>query len=147
MILDGAQRDDYTRACEVEEYAGVIGLGETSALVLGQEPATTCYVPERRIFVRWLAADSDAELFAAAEAVLADPDTAWEDCGLGVTDGDAVLMDSAEAGADLGVAYPPGGGLPDQAAVPIRAGTWRVRAVHTSGEYPWVGVVQLLQAS
>ncbi|WP_069463451.1 Imm21 family immunity protein [Actinacidiphila rubida] len=147
LILDGSRRDDYARACEVEEYAGVIPVGEASALVLGQEPATTCYVPEHRVFVRWLAADSEAELFEAVEAVLAGPDTAWEDGGTWTTDGDAVLMDSAEAGADLGVEYPTGGGFPDQAPVPIPAGTWRVRAVHTGGESPWVGVVQLLPAS
>lgn len=147
LILGGTQRDDYDRACEVEEYAGVISLGDASALVLGQEPATTCYVPGERIFVRWLAADSDAELFETVEAVLADPATAWEECGFWVTDGDAVLMDSAEAGADLGVEYPTGGGFPDQAAVSIAAGMWRVRAVHTGGEYPWVGVVQLLPPS
>ncbi|WP_281257802.1 Imm21 family immunity protein [Streptomyces uncialis] len=46
---------------------------------------TTCFLPEKRVFVRWLAADSEAEVFTAAEAVLADPDTAWEDNGLWVT--------------------------------------------------------------
>lgn len=60
------------------------------------------------MLVRWLAADSEAEVFTAAEAVLADPDTAWEDSGLWGTDGPAVLMDSAEAGADRGVDYPDG---------------------------------------
>lgn len=93
--------------------------------------------------MRWLAADSETELLAAAEAVLAGPDTAWEDCGLWVTDGPAVLMDSAEAGADLGVEYP-GGGWPEQALVQTPACRWRVRAVHAAGEFPWVGVVQLV---
>ncbi|MFJ1796905.1 Imm21 family immunity protein [Kitasatospora griseola] len=30
------------------------------------EPAATCYLPEQRAFVRWLAADSDAEFASAA---------------------------------------------------------------------------------
>lgn len=52
-------------------------------------------------------------------------------------------MDSAVAGVDLGVEHPDGG-RPDQAPVQIRAGQWRVRAVHKSGEFPWVGLVQLV---
>lgn len=145
VLGDADGRDDYDRACEVEDWAGVIavGVGAATALVLADEPAKTCFLPEKLLFVRWLAADSEAELFAAAEAVLADPDTAWEDGGLWVTDGPAVLMDSAEAGADLGVEYPDGG-QPDQAPVQLPAGRWRVRAVHRTGEFPWVGVAQLV---
>ncbi|MEV5520436.1 Imm21 family immunity protein [Streptomyces sp. NRRL S-1314] len=145
VLGDADGRDDYDRACEVEDWAGVIavGAGAATVLVLADEPAKTCFLPEKLLFVRWLAADSEAELFAAAEAVLADPDTAWEDGGLWVTDGPAVLMDSAEAGADLGVEYPDGG-QPDQAPVQLPAGRWRVRAVHQTGEFPWVGVAQLV---
>lgn len=40
-------------------------------------------------------------------------------------------MDSAVAGADLGMEYP-GGGRPDQSPVQIPAGQWRVRAVGRS---------------
>lgn len=112
--------------------------------MLGDEPATTCYLPLQRVFLRWLAADSEAELLEAVGSVLADPGTAWEDCGVWESDGAAVLMDSAEAGTDLGVEYPSGGGEPDQAAVDVPAGRWAVRAFHSTGEYPWVGVVQLL---
>lgn len=147
VILGGTDvPDDYDRACSVEEFAGVIGLrdGDKGALVLGDEPATTCYLPDQRIFLRWFAADSDVELFAAAEAVLSDPAAPWEECGTWETDGPAVLMDSAEAGSDLGVPYPTGGGQPDEAPVLIAAGRWRIRAFHKCDEFPWVGVVQLL---
>ncbi|WP_237551766.1 MULTISPECIES: Imm21 family immunity protein [unclassified Streptomyces] len=148
ILGDADGRDDYDRACEVKDWAGVIAVGANAAtaLVLADEPAKTCFLPERRLFVRWLAADSESELFATAEAVLADPDTGWEDGGLWVTDGPAVLMDSAEAGRDLGDDYP-GGGRPEQAAVRLPAGQWRVRAVHKSGESPWVGLVQLVLKS
>lgn len=129
----------------MEDRAGVIAVsaGAVTALVLADEPAKTCFLPEKLLFVRWLAAHSEAELFTAAEVVLADPDAAWEDGGLWVNDGPAVLMDSAEAGADLGVDYPHGG-QPDQAPVQLPAGQWRVRAVHKSGKFPWVGLVQLV---
>jgi hypothetical protein len=96
------------------------------------------------VFLRWLAAGSEAELRSAADAVLADPATVWEECGTWVTDGPAVLMDSAVAGSDLGVEYP-GGGMPDGAPVPLSAGRWRVRATHTEVDGgSRVGLVQLL---
>ncbi|MFG2825182.1 Imm21 family immunity protein [Kitasatospora sp. NPDC048365] len=148
IVGDGSQPDDYDRACAVEDLAEVISLaghGTASALVLGDEPATICYVPELRAFVRWLAADSDAELVAAAESALNDPATPWEECGSWQTDGPAVLMDSAEAGRHLGMPYPDGRGQPSQAPVPVPGGCWRVRAVHTwANESTSVGVVQLL---
>ncbi|MFF4343663.1 Imm21 family immunity protein [Kitasatospora sp. NPDC001540] len=148
MILGNTdQQDDYDRACAVADYAGVISLRGTdsaTALVLGDTPDSTCYLPEHRAFMRWLAADSDTELLAAAEIVLSDPATQWEECGVWETDGPAVLMDSAEAGKDLGVPYPNGRGLPDEAPVPVPAGRWRVRAFHQrASEGAWVGVVQL----
>ncbi|MFF4580125.1 Imm21 family immunity protein [Streptomyces sp. NPDC001389] len=71
----------------------------------GARGASASYLPEHRAFLRWLAADSEADL-AAAEAVLADPASQWETCGTGATDGPAVLMDSATAGAGLGVEFP-----------------------------------------
>nr|WP_234376951.1 Imm21 family immunity protein [Streptomyces sp. TP-A0356] len=99
---------------------------------------------EELLFVRWLAAESsEEEVLAGAEPVMADPDTPWEDAGSWAIDGPAVLMDSAVAGADLGVEYP-GGGQPEQAPVQLPPGRWRVRAVHTKNEFAWVGVVQLV---
>ncbi len=148
MIMgDSDQPDDYDRACEVEDLAEVIGLhghSNASALVLGDEGATTCYLPEYRAFMRWLAADSDAELLAATEATLNDPATPWEECGLWETDGPAVLMDSVEAGKNLDLPYPDGRGQPDQAPVFLPAGRWRVRAFHRTDDSPWISVVQLL---
>lgn len=130
----------------MDGLAGVITVGENGpqALVLADEPASSCYLPEHRLFLRWLAADSEAGLTAAAEAVLADPATEWEGCGTWVSDGPAVLMDSAEAGSELGIEYP-GGGVPDQAQVPLPAGRWSVRATHIKADKEnLVGLVQLL---
>ncbi|UGY90271.1 Imm21 family immunity protein [Streptomyces gobiensis] len=149
-IGDGDVRDDYDRACGVEGLAGVIAVGEEGlrGLVLADDPARTCYLPEHHAFVRWLAAESEADLIAAAKTVLADPTTEWEECGVWETDGPAVLMDSVTAGAELDVEYPDGGGLPEQAAVTIGPGRWTVRAVHTwANEETWVGLVQLLPSS
>ncbi|MFJ3202933.1 hypothetical protein [Streptomyces sp. NPDC086989] len=63
------------------------------------------------------------------------------------SDGPAVLMDSAEAGPDLGIEYPDGG-MPAEAVAPLPAGRWRVRATQTwVDEENWVGLVQLLPAA
>ncbi|MER7598485.1 Imm21 family immunity protein [Streptomyces hydrogenans] len=139
--------DDYDRACDVEGWAGIVAVGtEGSGLVLADEPATTCYLSEQNVFLRWLAADSDAELLEAAKTVMEDPATEWEDCGVWETDGAAVLLDTAVAGADLAVKYPDQRGLPEQAQVSVPAGRWSVRAFHKTADFPWVGIVQLLPA-
>ena len=115
-------------------------------LVLGDEPATSCYLPEHRTFLRWLAADSETRLRSAAEAALTDPATKWEECGDWVTDGPAVLMDAATPGAELNERYPEGG-VPEHAPVPLSPGRWRMRATQA-----WVdpdtqvGLVRLLAA-
>jgi Immunity protein 21 len=143
---EGSTMDDYDRARAVDGLAGLIAVGESGAqaLVLGDEPATTCYLPEHRVFLRWIAADSEADLVAGAEVVLADSAAPWVDCGTWRTDGPAVLLDSAETGAELDVRYP-GGGAPEQAPVPVAAGRWRVRAVHANpDERTWVSLVQLV---
>ncbi len=77
MAGDATTPDDYDRACAVDELAGVISLDEigAQALVLADEPATSCYLPQHRAFLRWLAADSEAGLRAAADTALADPAT------------------------------------------------------------------------
>jgi Immunity protein 21 len=142
--------DDYDRACDVDGLAGVIAVGKDGdqGLVLADEPAVSCYLPEHQVFVRWLGADSEVDLIAAAQAVLADPATVWEECGVWTTDGPAMLMDSVTAGAQLTSEYPNGGGLPDQAPVSIPPGSWTIRAVYASPtERTSVGVIQLLRRS
>ncbi|MFB7407403.1 Imm21 family immunity protein [Streptomyces sp. NPDC056202] len=85
MAGDATAPDDYDRACAVDDLAGVIPIDENGAqgLVLADLPATSCYLPQHRAFLRWLAADSEAGLSAAADAVLADPATVWEECAGG----------------------------------------------------------------
>ncbi|WP_406144264.1 Imm21 family immunity protein [Streptomyces sp. NBC_01012] len=112
---------------------GVIPVDENGAqaLVLADEPTTSCYLPQHRAFLRRRAADSEAALKAAADTVLADRARVWEEFGIWASDGPTVLMDSAVAGSDLGVEYPDGG-MPAEAPVPLPAGSWRVRATRTT---------------
>lgn len=150
MVLGGGGvPDDYDRACAVEGLAGAITVGGSGAqaLVLADEPAASCYLPGHRVFLRWLAARTESGLIAAAGQVFASPSLVWEDCGTWTTDGPAILMDSVTAGAELGIEYPRGG-LPEQAPVPLPAGTWTIRAVHTEADDgTLVGLVHLLPAS
>lgn len=138
---------DYDRAMAVADVAGVVsvGGGEGRALVL-EGPETSCYLPEKRAFLRWCAADSESRLRSAAEEVLADPATEWDECGIWVTDGPAVLMDAAMQGAELNDPFPDGQ-MPEQAPVPLPPGRWRVRATQREADpETWVGLVRLLRA-
>jgi immunity protein 21 of polymorphic toxin system len=136
IIAGGDLPDDYDRACEIDELAATISIGSggPQGLVLAEEPAMTCYLPEHRTFVRWLAADSETELLNAAGRVLSHPATPWEQCGSWETDGPAVLMDSVNPGSEPGT------------LIPLPAARWSVRAINTWEKEAWVGLVQLRQA-
>jgi hypothetical protein len=93
-----AEPGDYGRACAVDDEVGVIPVGDPAvqALVLGEDPSNTTYLPERRVFLRWYAADSERAILAGLDAALAAAD--WEDGPAWVVAGPAVLFDSAYAG-------------------------------------------------
>ncbi|NEC82829.1 hypothetical protein G3I38_27220, partial [Streptomyces sp. SID7958] len=87
---------DYDRACEVDGAVGLLPVGDTTALVLGDEPAATAYLPEHGTLVRWLAADSEAELLAGVGAALDTAD--WEPEAEWRVPGPVVLFDAAWPG-------------------------------------------------
>jgi hypothetical protein len=125
---------DYDRACDVEGYVGLLPVGDSAALVFGDEPASTSYLPDHATFVRWCAADSEDEVLAGVPAAL---DTAaWEREVHWKVPGAVVLFDAAWPGNDstrtdhLRVALPPG--------------EYTVRAAHVQpGPETWLGLVQL----
>lgn len=133
---------DFGRARAVADaLADVIDVGGVSVLVLGVEDVDTCYVPEHRAFVRRVSFQSDEEVLAVAEGVLADPDLRWDDCGTWETRGPAMLMDADLSGVDV-VGFEPDD-PPEWTPVPITAGRWRVRAVYADVGDCWLIVVQL----
>jgi hypothetical protein len=91
MAGDITAPDDYDRACAVDDLAGVIPIDEdgAQALVLADESATNCYLPQHRALLRRRAADSEAGMRAAVDSVLADPVPVWEERGTWVSDSDA----------------------------------------------------------
>ncbi|WP_410815531.1 Imm21 family immunity protein [Micromonospora sp. 050-3] len=90
---------DYDRACDVDGYVGVLDVGADQALVLADEPASTTYLPDRRIFVRWLYAVSEAEVIRLVPRAVEIAD--WEDAGTWTTSGPAELFDSGYTGDGL----------------------------------------------
>jgi Immunity protein 21 len=133
--------DDYDRACAVHDLAGAIAVGDEGghrpwSWQTSLPPAATC--PGTGLSCAGMQPAPRPNLAAAAIRVLADPATAWQDYGTWATDGPAGLMDSANAGTDLGAGYP-GGGLPDRALVPLPAATWRVRAVYAEADEHTMG--------
>ncbi|WP_149263469.1 Imm21 family immunity protein [Actinomadura sp. K4S16] len=128
---------DYGRACAVEGYIGLVGVGAGQGLVLGDEPATTTYLPDERLFVRWAAADSESELVDAARQAVHDVE--WEEELGWDVDGPVVLFDSAWPGATP----EPGNHL----KIDLAPGPYRVRAAYTKDERTWMILVHLQPAS
>ncbi|MFJ6508516.1 immunity 21 family protein [Streptomyces sp. NPDC091879] len=125
---------DYDRACDVEGFIGLVPVGDSRALVLGDEPASTSYLPEHGVFVRWSAAESEDELLAVVPAALAtavwDPEVQWN------VPGPVVLFDAAWPG--------PASARTGHLKVALAPGRYGVRAAHVEpGPETWVGLVQL----
>ncbi|WP_344447880.1 Imm21 family immunity protein [Acrocarpospora macrocephala] len=63
---------DYGRACAVDDFIGLIDVGTAQALVLGDDPARTTFLPEHGLLLREIA-DLDGQhaerlLFRAVDA-------------------------------------------------------------------------------
>ncbi|MFF5408123.1 immunity 21 family protein [Streptomyces misionensis] len=125
---------DYDRACEVAGYAGLLPVGDSAALVLGDEPAATSYLPEHGTFVRWSAAGSERELLAGVPAALEG--AVWEQELRWDVPGPVVLFDSAWPGGEAD--------RQEHLKVPLAAGSYTVRTAYAQpGPETWVGLVQL----
>jgi hypothetical protein len=105
---------DYDRACDVDDYLGLIDVGNGKGLVLGDEPLMTTWLPleDSGLLVRWICADSEAELLEAAQNI---PDDAYDDCGLSfiVKEPPLVLFAACESGEEpiydrIEIKIPPG---------------------------------------
>lgn len=109
-------------------------MGDSAALVFGDEPASTSYLPDHGTFVRWCAADSEAELLARVPAALAIAD--WGHEVRWKVPGTVVLFDSAWPGRDTG--------RTEHLRVALEPGAYAVRAAQVQpGPETWLGLVQL----
>ncbi|MDQ0746926.1 hypothetical protein QF034_001157 [Streptomyces africanus] len=127
---------DYDRACEVDGHVGLLPVGDCTALVLGDEPASTAYLPDHGMFVRWCAGNSEDELLASVPVAV---DTAeWEPEVLWEVPGAVFLFDAAWPGAE------PGPSGIERVRVRLQPGRYAVRAARVQpGAETWLGLVQL----
>ncbi|WDZ83082.1 immunity 21 family protein [Micromonospora cathayae] len=131
---------DYGRACAIDGFVGLVAVGPWQALVLGDEPAMTTYLPAERLFLRWAAAYEEDDLVSAARRAVhdgvqwdADEDVRW------VVDGSVVMFDSAWPGAEL---------EPDNhLVIDLHPGEHRVRAAYLADGDSRMILVQLQPVS
>ena len=102
-----APATDYDRACDVDEYLGLITVGNGLGLVLGNEPFATAWWPAQAgnggmLVCRGYGEDDLEERIN--EVLMAVPADFGEDLGLrfSVPGGPLYLFDSAYSGCDVG---------------------------------------------
>jgi HAD superfamily hydrolase (TIGR01549 family) len=111
---------DYGRACQIDGYADALNVGDDQALALGGEPASTTFLPDQRLFVRWIYADSEEDVI---RLIPKSVETAgWEDAGTWTTSGPAQLFDSALAGDELEHEH--------HLTVDVAPGTYQIRTAY-----------------
>lgn len=125
---------DYDRACEVDGLVGLLPVGDATALVLGDEPAATAFLPEHGTLVRWIAGDGEAELLASVPAALHtaqwQPEVHWK------VPGTVVLFDAAWPGTDSTGT--------DRVSLTLAPGRYAVRAARVQpGPETWLVLVQV----
>ena len=92
--------EDYERVCTVEDLIGAIAVGEAAqALVMGDEPAGTTFIPALGVFVRWLYGEHGTDVVATVEASL--PTADWDAGAMFDVSGPLILFDAASPGADV----------------------------------------------
>lgn len=93
---------DYDRACEVEDYVGLIKVGDDEALVLGDMPSNTARVvvdSSAVLFIRWIWADDENQVVNAMKGFsIAEQDWAKMDLEIRFPVSDIVLFDSSYPG-------------------------------------------------
>jgi hypothetical protein len=95
---------DYDRACAVDDYIGVIAVGSSHAIVLGEEPFSTAWwrLPKlgQGLLVRWVYAENDIAVVRALEDL---PNAAWlrTDIEFHVSNGKLILFDATCSGSDI----------------------------------------------
>jgi hypothetical protein len=101
---EAAPATDYDRACDINDYIGLISVGSGMALILNDMPMDTAWKAfgDNRggLFIRYMYADSVAAALSAVDQV---PAESWQATGLIFTvDAEPLyLFDSAYTGKDL----------------------------------------------
>ena len=98
----GIDSADYERACLVEDYVGVLDVGGSQAIVLGDEPCqTSSFIDdtENVFLIRWVYADNDASIYAHLNQLPKNVfDTTAEELKFRASEKRYFLFDSTENG-------------------------------------------------
>nr|WP_062347476.1 Imm21 family immunity protein [Herbidospora yilanensis] len=70
------EEGDYGRACAVDDYIGLIDVGTAQALVLGDVPARTTFLPQHGLLLREVASDDEDKAIEAVPGLLSTVN--WE---------------------------------------------------------------------
>ncbi|MFC9244466.1 Imm21 family immunity protein [Streptomyces sp. NPDC057136] len=126
---------DYGRACAVDEYAAPIDVAGTPALVLGDDPAPTTFLPQCSLLVRRSAADSAEAALAAVDRALME--AAWAEQPAWNVPGPVLLFDAAYAAADL----------TDSLRLDLAPGRYRVESAYVEpDEHTWLVLIRLTKS-
>ena len=117
---------DYERACAVD-FVDVIPFGrDAQAVIFGDEPAATAFLPEIDTFVQWMYADPGVDVIRSLETVT---DARWETGPIFEISGPLVLLDAALPGADVTLDQPRQDGFGAEAlSIDIVPGRYRVES-------------------
>ncbi|RZT81440.1 immunity protein 21 of polymorphic toxin system [Micromonospora violae] len=100
----GSSGSDYDDACEVDDYLGLLRWGQGArrgiALVVGDEPLPTTFLPDIGCLLQWQYAPSDADLIAAARSAF-DAGLRWEEGPIYEFADRLVLIDAAATAESL----------------------------------------------
>ncbi|MFE3269223.1 Imm21 family immunity protein [Streptomyces sp. NPDC059215] len=91
---------DYGRTCEVDGYVGLIDVGGAQALVLGDMPARTTFLPRHNVLVREIAGGEDDAGLSDLVANLI-PRVEWETGPTWTVSEPVVLFDSAYQSTEI----------------------------------------------
>jgi hypothetical protein len=93
---------DYDRACDIEDWLGVLDVGEGNALVFSGFPTISTWVPlierEEGIIVRWIAADNEAQIIEKAKSLIKDKSDDYIEFEVG--NAELILMPAVESWKD-----------------------------------------------
>jgi hypothetical protein len=134
---------DYDRACQVDDYVGMVEVGPGLGLVLGDQPLITTFFPSGNggTLVRWGYAEGEDEVW---QAVARAEEANWSqtEYRLQVSQGTLLIIDSTHEGSER----PPheGGCNPDWMEFTLPSGQYRVEfADFRPNERTWLILVRL----
>ena len=93
---------DYDRACDIDDYLGVIDVGNGKGIVLGDAPLMTTWLPlpDGGLVVRWVFAEREEDLISSALNIPIDD---YEDSGISlrISSSSLVLFAACESCEEL----------------------------------------------